>query len=402
MKDNSVLFISPTPTHPANAGNRQHIKSLVSFFKEQNWEVHFLYLAHEDYDEEAMHSFFGNNLHIISKQDIYQSRKTVAYVYKKFSGTIFRLIRKFQYYLGSINKNQFVYNSEVDNYFSIFVKPVIKELQQKYYFNAVVCEYAFISKSLTFFDRDVFKILDTHDRFTDRFQTYFNTKSKPKWVSLFKGQERKALKRADLILAVHQTDAAYFSKLSRKKTSIFNYIPAGISLPQKLPGKKLLYIASANDSNLLTINLFIENTFPIILQKHTDTILIIGGSICEKLEVQHSNIIIKGRLENLDTFYSLGDIVINPEIAGTGYKIKAMEALSYGMPFVATTTGASGVAIPFKDHLFIADTPQEFAEVIDRLFCNSDLLRQTSLNARNWIINYKEEISKRLISMISA
>ena len=89
----------------------------------------------------------------------------------------------------------------------------------------VVCEYAFISKSLDLFKKSVYKILDTHDRFTDRFQTYLNNKLQPDWVSLFRDQERKALQRANLNLAVQHKDADYFSKLSGKKTLIFNYIP---------------------------------------------------------------------------------------------------------------------------------------------------------------------------------
>lgn len=396
----SILFISPTPTHPSNAGNRQHIKSLVSFFKEQNWEVHFLYLAYEEYDEEQMRSFFGDNLYIISKSDLFQSRKTFEYVLKKIKTVISKQIRKLQFFSGSITNDQLKYNNEVDNYFSVFIKPKIKALQKKYRFRAVVCEYAYLSKSLTFFDKAVLKIIDTHDRFTDRFQSYLDNNLQPVWISLFKAQERKALRRAGVVLAVSKEEAEYFSNLSGTKTAVFNYVPAVLSLPQRPLEKKLLYIASDNVINLATIQLFIKNTFPLILKKHPGTTLIIGGSICKKLNAERRNIVSHGAVEELKSFYTLGDVVINPETSGTGYKVKAMEALSFGMPMVATKAGAVGVTEPWRDHLLIGDSPQEFADCVDLLFRNPELLKQTSENALDWVLSYKENMRSNLMSVI--
>lgn len=383
MKSKKVLFISPTPTHPTNAGNRQHIKSLVNFFKEQKWEVHFLYLAYEDYDEAAMRSF-TENLYIIHKNEIFQNRKTIAYIFQKLNRRFCKIKRTIQFYCGLINKDQYLYNSEVDHHFSVFLKPVIKSLQKKNDFRMVVCEYAFISKSLDLFKKSVYKILDTHDRFTDRFQTYLDNQLQPDWVSLFRDQERKALRRANLNLAVQQKDANYFSKLAGKKTLIFNYIPEITDLPEKVFSKKLLYIASANKINIATINHFIEKIFPLILTIHPETKLIIGGTICQKLE-KECNIELKGSFDDLRSFYESGDIVINPELSGTGYKVKTMEALSYGMPIVASTAGAFGVTSADNDHLFIGDSPQQFVEKIDRLFCNPELIKITSANAHKWI-----------------
>jgi glycosyltransferase involved in cell wall biosynthesis len=401
LANNLVLFISPTPTHPANAGNRQHIKSLVNFFKERNWEVHFLYLAYEDYDEEQMQSFFGANFHVISKSDLFQSRKTFDYVVKKIKTVIGKQIRKLQFFSGSITNDQLKYNNEVDNYFSVFIKPKIKTLQREYHFTAVVCEYAYLSKALTFFDKAVLKMIDTHDRFTDRFQSYLDNNLQPAWISLFKAQERKALRRADVVLAVNKEEAEYFSNLSGTKTTVFNYVPAVLSLPQKPLEKKLLYIASDNVINLATIQLFIKNTFPLILKKHPGTTLIIGGSICKKLKAEAKNIVLHGTVEELKSFYALGDIVINPETSGTGYKVKVMEALSFGMPMVATKAGAVGVMDPWQDHLLIGDSPEGFAHCVDLLFSNPELLKQTSGNARNWILNYKKNMKETLISTIS-
>ncbi len=397
MSKKKVLFISPTPTHPANAGNRLHIKSLVTFFKEQNWDVHFLYLAIEDYDKDAMFSFFNGKLNIITRDIIFQKQKTFGYLKKKFNQITNRCLRKAQQKTGIITISQYLHNSEVDSHFSVYISGIIKKLQSTHNFNVVICEYVFISKSLKYFNQSVFKIIDTHDRFTDRFQTYLNTKLKPGWLSLYKDQEKKALKRADLILATHKNDADYFSNLSGKKNIIFNYIPEITTLPKKLFEKKLLYIASDNEINKATIESFITTTFSLILKSHPDTQLLIGGKICKKLSTKNAKVILIGEVENIKNFYSLGDIVINPEMNGTGYKVKTLEALSFGMPVVATTAGAAGAIQPFSNHLFIADTPEEFTKAVNDLFCNNEVLLQTSINAHKWVNGYKERIANTLI-----
>lgn len=398
LSSNKILFISPTPVFPSNAGNRQHIKSLIDFFKQYNWEVYFLYLALEDYDAVAMKDFFADKLYIIHKEEIYQKKKSIQYIFSKAVSSFNKVKRSVQYHTGIISANQLLYNNEVDNYYSVFVNKTIKKLQLTHSFNYVVCEYAFISKSLKLFDHKVFKILDTHDRFTDRFQKYLDVKKKPTWVSLFKDQESKAVKRADLVLAANAEDTAWFSKLGAAKTAIFNYTHSIINLPDRLPGKTLLYLASDNENNLASIQNFIDHIFPEIIRVHPDVLLRIGGSICKKLTIQHKNIILQGYIKDTASFYGSGDIVINPELSGTGYKVKAMEALCYGMPFVATTAGAAGVLTDVNDHLFIANNPEEFANTIHKLFLNPVLMKETSRKAHEWMMKYKENITNNLLS----
>lgn len=396
MTPKKILFISPTPTHPTNSGNRLHILSLVNFFKKQDSEVHFLYLSYENFDNGAMKTFFNGNLYVLHRDVMFQKKKTIPYIIKNLVDRIGRLKRRIQHNLKVISDDQYLYNSQIDGRHSVFIKKFIHEVQQKNKFDVVVCEYVYISKYLTFFNNSVFKILDTHDRFTDIFKVYLNLNLKPEWWSVYRDQEKKALKRANLILATQQSDVDFFSKLTKKEIIIYNFVPKITSLPKKKFEKKLLYIASDTEINRMTIEFFIKNTFPLILKKHSTCQLLIGGSICKKLNAQNDEIVKVGKVESLESFYSLGDVAINPELHGTGYKVKTMEAMSFGMPIVATTAGAAGVIEPFNNQLYIADKPEEFAEAIDRLFCDENLLKQTSINAHKWIENYKKRITNTL------
>jgi len=395
-----VLFISPTPTHPSNAGNRVHIKSLVTFFKEQHCDVHFLYLEFENFDVKAMDSFFNNNLEVVARDKIYQNRKTPGYILWKIGVKLEHLKRRLQLAFGKISKEQYQYNGEVDNYLSVFARKEIKRVAKSSKYDMVICEYASMSKSLTYFGENVFKILDTHDLFTDRFRVYLNNGTKPSWVSVYKDQERKALNRANLLLVVRESERDFFSKLTNVPTGLYNYIPEIVAMPERIFEKKLLYLASGNAINISTIDFFLENIFPLILANDPDTKLIIGGNICESLNIKSPNIILHGAVNDAKDFYLLGDIVINPEKNGTGYKVKALEALAYGMPLVSTSAGCAGATEPFQNHLLIADEPADFAEMVKTLFNQPKLLKTLSFKAHNWIKDYKNKIEGELINLL--
>lgn len=401
MTNNKVLFISPTPTHATTAGNRLHIKSMISFFREVGWDVHFLYLAYEDYHDEAMRTYFGNNLHIISKGTIYQNRKTINYVFKKFLGIINRLKRKWQFFFGRITKNQFLYNSEVDSHFSVFIKPKIKALQKQHDFKVVVCEYAFMSKSLAYFNKSVFKILDAHDSFTDRFNMYLNRQLKPSWVSLYKNEERKALRRADLIIALKKKEKQFFEQLSGKKSICFFSMSEVVQLPAKNFEKKLLYFASDNPVNVETLKYFEDKVLPLVTKTHPDVLLLVGGTICNSYVKKNSNLQLLGKFDTAFDFYKLGDIVINPELEGTGLKIKTLEALCFGMPVVCTMAGAAGLTDDLNNHLLIANTNDQLAKAIIEIIENESLRKRLIVKAKNWIMNNQENMKMDLLNIIT-
>ncbi len=395
-----VLFISPTPTHVSNAGNRLHIKSLAAFFKVQHCDVDFLYLRYEDFDQEGMFVFFEGRLTVVPREVLYDNQKTLLYILKKCNSVVARNYRRMQLRLGNISPQQFLYNSELDQHFPHFAIDCIKKLAAKKKYDIVVCEYASMSKALDFFGNNVFKILDTHDVFADRYKVYLNNNLAPDWVSLYKDQEKKAIKRADLVLAVSEKDECFFRENYETNTAIYNAIPAIVKMPPRAFEYKLLYIASGNDINVATLDFFIKEVFPTILQAYPQTQLLVGGNICERVIISSANIKLTGQWLNVGDFYAMGDIVINPETSGTGYKVKALEALAFGMPLVTTRAGGEGTLTPFNDHLFLSETIDGFAEIVIRLFKNLQLLPKVSTQAQLWVKEYRHEMLANLSSKL--
>ena len=125
----------------------------------------------------------------------------------------------------------------------------------------------------------------------------------------------------------------------------------------------LLYFASSNLNNIRSINYFIDNVFKILKNNFPSIRLLIGGSISSVMNSIDSDILIKGEFEDPALFYKLGDIVINPEISGTGFKIKSYEALSYGLPLISSRAGASGISDITDSEdcpVLMADSPNDY------------------------------------------
>ena len=74
--------------------------------------------------------------------------------------------------------------------------------------------------------------------------------------------------------------------------------------------------------------------------------------------------------EDLRALYADSDLVLVPLRAGGGTKVKFIEALAHRRPVLSTSEGARGIDAEAREHFFPAETPDEFADVIERLSRN--------------------------------
>ena len=80
-----------------------------------------------------------------------------------------------------------------------------------------------------------------------------------------------------------------------------------------------------------------------------------------------------GFLPELRPLYSRLRVVVAPDRFGAGLKIKTLEALQHGVPVVATTIGAQGIAVPDGiAPMVVTDDPVEFAAAVVRLLTDND------------------------------
>jgi hypothetical protein len=108
------LIISPTPTHPTNAGNRARILAVCDLLKSKGHRINFLYIYNEQADSLAMSNYFGEGYHEIKIVKSHNKPTKFNIIFSKFCVKLFRLI------LRSLFKNYYLhsqYNKRIDNYY---------------------------------------------------------------------------------------------------------------------------------------------------------------------------------------------------------------------------------------------------------------------------------------------
>jgi GT2 family glycosyltransferase len=88
-----------------------------------------------------------------------------------------------------------------------------------------------------------------------------------------------------------------------------------------------------------------------------------------------------GYVPDLGPLYARSRVFVAPLRFGAGMKGKVGEALSYGLPVVTTGVGAEGMFLRDGEEALVADTAEEFAAAVVRLYTDEALWRRVSSNA---------------------
>jgi glycosyltransferase involved in cell wall biosynthesis len=88
---------------------------------------------------------------------------------------------------------------------------------------------------------------------------------------------------------------------------------------------------------------------------------------------------------DLSTHYQWADIAVVPLAAGGGTRIKLLEAFAHGVPVVASTIGAEGIAAKDRIHLLLADTPRMLIDACVELLVDASLAKEISERARQLV-----------------
>ena len=125
------------------------------------------------------------------------------------------------------------------------------------------------------------------------------------------------------------------------------------------------------------IRYFTEQIMPRIKQAVPEVTLTVVGrdpypSLVE-LSKHDPSIIVTGRVEDVRPFIEDAAVYIVPLRIGGGTRLKIYEAMAMEKPIVSTSVGAEGLPIVDGKEILLADTPEEFAEAVIRLFRNESL-----------------------------
>ena len=147
--------------------------------------------------------------------------------------------------------------------------------------------------------------------------------------------------------------------------------------------------------NIEGVEWFLDEVWPEIHRAHpTLTFTLAGHSIPDRLYQRHDeNVVIAGEVPDANEFILSHDMLIVPLLSGSGIRIKIVEAMALGRIVITTTVGAEGMDIEDGKHLFIANTPEEFLNIINKCITTPDLCTIIGENARNFIaMNHNNDL----------
>ncbi|MGD1921468.1 MAG: glycosyltransferase family 4 protein [Pleurocapsa sp.] len=362
-----ILWFSPTPSHPQNAGNRSRIYALAKYFQNQGHHLTFVYFAQEGVDSKAIAAMEAewDDFHLI----------TTNHKRAKSLGDIWG----------------------IDDWYDRHVTEEIGKLLRHQSFEVVFCEYIFQSKVLELFPPQCIKIIDTHDRFGGRADLLKRNGIAPDFFYTSTEQEAIALNRADIVIAIQEEEATYYRSITTAKVAVISHVVFENSWQWSMTSSsdklRIGYFGSGNSFNRKSINQFIA-AFCQNEQLIAKSELIFAGSICNHLQFpKEINKTLMGKVDGITDFYSAIDIAINPMIAGTGLKIKTVEAFNFGMPIVSTVSGSDGLPVEQEYHL--VRSPEEMINHLLTMTQFSALL-DAGVESSRVINQYKYQLVQQL------
>lgn len=140
----------------------------------------------------------------------------------------------------------------------------------------------------------------------------------------------------------------------------------------------------ANEQGVLW---FLQKVWPLLLVKYPQAQFHLAGKGLSKSDPRffQTGVVNHGEVPDAEDFMHQHGIMVVPIQAGSGIRIKTLEAMALGVPVVSTSVGAQGLSVTSGTEMFIADQPQQFADAIATLLANPAQAQTLTTQARAYV-----------------
>jgi len=175
--------------------------------------------------------------------------------------------------------------------------------------------------------------------------------------------------------------------------NVLGSVPTGVDFsffcPSTAPRKphSLVFLGSMDwMPNIDACCHFVENIFPAIKKTFPNaTLTILGRNPTQRikdLQKIETGIFITGTVTDIRPHLAEAEVMIVPLRIGGGTRIKIYEGMATGIPIVSSTIGAEGLPVTDGENIFLADSPEDFARAIFKLFEKAALRQKMGANGR--------------------
>ncbi|MGY6563075.1 MAG: glycosyltransferase family 4 protein [Luteibaculaceae bacterium] len=214
-------------------------------------------------------------------------------------------------------------------------------------------------------------------------------------IQLLQDFESNSAKAVDAILTLTESDKAFFKNLIDNKPVYcspfcidLNEVEEFLKDNKKEIPFDLFHIGAMDwQPNQQGLKWFVNDIFPELVEKDASLKLHLAGKSIGQFSYKKSTQVINhGEVSSSKHFMNDHKVLVVPLHAGSGQRVKIVEALSMGKPVISTKIGASGLnLIPDVDYLE-ANTELEFVDAVHALKNNVDLQNRLSVNGKKAVM----------------
>lgn len=193
----------------------------------------------------------------------------------------------------------------------------------------------------------------------------------------------------DAIVPISEPDFQWFRSVSSGNPVMLSETGAEVTdrITEYPPDEmKVGFIGALNwEPNIDGLRWFMEAVWPQVIRSHADARLFIAGrGASDEIAVQMNgpNVIFMGEVDNARTFMESMTVLIAPLFAGSGLRIKIIEAMSLGKTVVVTPVAATGLPVTSGKELFIARDAVSFCNALTQALDSPETRRTTGEAAR--------------------
>jgi glycosyltransferase involved in cell wall biosynthesis len=279
----------------------------------------------------------------------------------------------------------------LDDWYDEAMSACTEMIMARWPIGACFANYVWCSKWLTQVSEEIPTYIDTHDIFAERHKALKKDGITPQWFSTTKSEEGRGLNRAKTVFAIQDVEAAAFKTRTNANVEVLGHLVDADFLPMNptSPNQplKIGFIGSTNMVNVRTFEMLVTalEKYPDLTKYHQ---FYAAGSISNKDFARQSAFKCLGFVDDPKDFYGDMDIILNPNIGGSGLKIKSVEALAFGKPLIATHDAMTGIPSDAYYHQF--KTMDDFCQGLRELVASPEQINDLAATGQEIFKRYQQ------------
>jgi glycosyltransferase involved in cell wall biosynthesis len=199
--------------------------------------------------------------------------------------------------------------------------------------------------------------------------------------------ERRWLPRFSQVLAASESDADAAAEIApAANVRVYpNAIPAR-PIPVEKRNHAIVFSGNMEyHPNRAAVRFFRREIWPRLRDLHPNLVWRLVGKNPLSLRALTSGdarIEVTGEVDDAVAELARAEVAIVPLLAGSGTRLKILEAWSAGTPVVSTSIGAEGLSVTDAKHLLLADGAEAFASAVSRLLACKELQQRLASAGR--------------------